>query len=999
MLPGSTLRTRVKQTLKLFRERKIPCAFLLLVWSLMCQASPAPLSNYFQESWTTRDGLPHNTINSINQSADGYLWLATWEGAARFNGREFDVFGRGDVTGLPDSGIRTLSQDPQGNIMLAGSRGGVSKYTRQGWHSWPPLNVLINAVVEDSDGTLWLATEGQGLFRQSADGQRQQYTTADGLASDVVHSLLLDTDGRLWLGTGRGLNWLEPKHNSGQFFAPADFAAMPVFTLRQFSDSILIGTERGLFRQQNGKTALLSGALENIPVSALLVEDQHIWIGTTDRGLLRYSAQGLETLSMTGGLPNNRILALFQDREKSIWVGTNGGLFRLRDAPFVTYTTEHGLAGDYVRAVLAHSDGSVWLGTSQGISRYSAQGITSLDVSAASPGQSILSLVEAHNKDVWIGTYTDGVLRYHQGKVVQKYDRASGLLSNEVRAIAPDDKGGLWVGTGQGLNYIAANGQVQSFTKAEGLPAPFILALHLHHDGRLFIGTGAGVAIRQVDGVISTIDFSALDGAEYAFGFATDPLAEVLWMTTDRGLVAYDLLSGHTQMLGRRAGLPFDKVFQAVVDKQHHLWLSGNRGILRLTRTQVEQVLAGTRTTLDYELFGESDGMQSAQANGGSMQAAAMAQDGSIWFATSKGASTVQPGQLKRFAANIPPVVIEGLQVNGRPVRLEPGLELAAGANRITLQFAGLGYIMPQRIQYSSRLTGFDTDWVQRGSNASAEYTNLPPGQYQFAVRAAYPQGEWSKKAATFRFTIAPYYWQRPLFWVVIVLLSILLLAVLLRWRLRTLKQREQRLRFEVAEKTLELQHQADHLRAVDKERSELLLQIQQQAQAFELQARLDSLTGLANRRAFDEALLRECARARRTLQPLCLVLLDIDHFKQVNDSYSHSVGDEILKLVAHAINSLSRQDDVVARWGGEEFALLLPNTPLEKAGDICERIRLAVMQIDCRAFASELSITASLGVASFTGNTPFDKLLSRADAALYQAKQSGRNQVVLATQ
>jgi diguanylate cyclase (GGDEF)-like protein len=971
--------------------------FLLLAWPLTSHASPAPLSNYFQESWTTRDGLPHNTINSISQSADGYLWLATWEGAARFNGRQFDIFGRGELTGLPDSGIRTLSKDQAGNLLLAGSRGGISKRTTEGWQSWPAFNVLINAVAEEANGTMWLASEGQGLFRQTADGQRQQFTVADGLASDVVHSLLLDDTGRLWIGSGRGLHWLDTRDSAVSFISVAGLPLAPVFVLRQYGDRILIGTERGLFQHNGGETALLHAALQNMPVSALLVQDQQIWIGTTDRGLLRYSRQGLETLSMAGGLPNNRILALYLDREKSVWVGTNGGLFRLRDAPFVTYTAEQGLAGDYVRAVLAHSDGSVWLGTSQGISRYTATGIEPIDLSAASAGQSILSLVEAENGVVWIGTYTDGVLRYQDGNVTAQYSRATGLLSNEIRAIQPDGSGGIWLGTGQGLNHVATDGRVQSFSKAQGLPTPFVLALYQHRDGRLFIGTGGGVAVRQPDGTITTLDFSALDGAEYAFGFAADPVIDVLWMTTDRGLVAYSLQSGQLQILGRRAGLPFDKVFQTVIDREQNLWLSGNRGILRLVRTQVEQQLAGRRTVLDYELFGESDGMQSAQANGGSMQAAAMAHDGRIWFATSKGASTVQPAQLKRFAANIPPVVLEGVNVNGNSVALQSGLELPAGVNRLELQFAGLGYIMPQRIQYSTRLTGFDTDWVMRGSNASSEYTNLAPGQYQFAVRAAYPQGAWSEQAATFNFIIQPYYWQRPLFWGAIVAVSIILLGVTLRWRLRVLKQREQLLRLQVAEKTLELQHQADHLRAVDKERSELLQQIKHQAEEFELQARLDSLTGLANRRAFDEALMRECARSRRNRQPLCLVLLDIDHFKQVNDSYSHSIGDEILVQVANAINSLSRQDDIVARWGGEEFALLLPNTAVAEAADICERIRLAIMQIDCSHVAEDLRITVSLGVAGYEYDVNYNKLLSRSDAALYQAKQQGRNRVIVA--
>lgn len=974
---------------------------LLLLSCAVCgsvSAAPARLTDYFQESWTTRDGLPHNTINSINQSADGYLWIATWEGAARFNGREFDVFGRGDLTGLPDSGIRTLAKDNAGNLLLGGSRGGLSRRSADGWHSWPAFDVLINAVTQDSADSLWLGSEGQGLFQQTAEGSRRQYRVADGLTSDVIHSLLTDgSNNRLWIGSGSGLAWLDTTAAEPQFRPVTGLPAVPVFVLKHYGDSILIGTERGLYRWHEGTVTLFSADLAGKPVSSLLIQDKQIWIGTTDRGLLRYSELGLETLSMAGGLPNNRILALYLDRENSVWVGTNGGLFRLRDAPFVTYTAEHGLAGDYVRAVMPHSDGSVWIGTSQGISRYSAGGIDNIDLSAASRGQSVLSLAEAADGSVWIGTYSDGALQWRDGRVVRQYDRASGLLANEIRAILPDSSGGIWLGTGQGLNYVAQQGAIQSFAGAEGLPAPFVMALYQHGDGRLFIGTGGGVAIRQANGDISRVDLSALDNAEYAFGFAPDPLANVLWMATDRGLVAYNLADGSVQMLGRSAGLPYDKVFQAVIDQQHNLWLSSNRGILRFGRQQLSEMLAAKRSSVDYELFGEGDGMQSAQANGGSMPAAALAADGSLWFATSKGASTVQPGTLKRFSANIPPVVIEAVHVNGLPVALQAGLRLAAGVNRLELQFAGLGYIMPQRIRYRTKLHGFDTDWVERGSNNTAEYTNLPPGEYQFSVRAAYPQGEWSTQQAGFSFVITPYLWQRPGFWLLFVTAMLFIAVTLIRWRLNNLRRREQWLRWQVAEKTVELQQQADHLRTVDKERSELLEQIKRQAQEFALQARLDALTGLANRRAFDEALARECARARRTQLPLCLVLLDIDHFKSVNDAYSHSIGDEVLKLVADMIRSHCREEDTVARWGGEEFALLLPDTSVQTAADICERIRRAIMQIDCTAFASDLHITVSMGIAGFAGETQHDKLLSRSDSALYRAKQNGRNRVDVA--
>lgn len=964
---------------------------LTVLFSITGYAAPSQLSDYFKEVWTTRDGLPHNTINAIAQSEDGYLWIGTWEGAARFNGRAFTVFGRGEPSGMPDVGIRTIYRNHQQHLIFAGARGGLSERRQDDWQSWPPFKVLINAVADDTQGNLWVATEGQGAYRQTPEGERIQLTIQQGLPSNVVSSVLTTEDGIVWLGTGRGLVRLNRKNDNFQPELVAGLPAVPVLALTAYDNGLLIGTERGLYQYQAGKISVFSPQLMNLPVSVLLAFDEQIWIGTTDRGLLRYTDAGLESLTMAAGLPNNRILSIFRDRENSIWVGTNGGLFRLRDAPFVTLTAEQGLAGDYIRSVLSHSDGSIWVGSSQGVSRVTTAGIETIDFSANSNGQSVLSMVEGPEGSVWIGTYSDGVLQWQGNAVVQQFNRRSGLLANEVRAIAVAPDGGLWVGTGHGLNYVDSSG-VTSYTTEDGLPTPFVMGLYLHDDGRLFIGTGGGVVIRRPDGRITPVDISNLDDAEYAFGFAPDPDAGLLWMSTDRGLVAYELASGRLTMLGRDAGLPFDKVFQAVIDRDRHLWLSSNRGILRFRREQINEYLAGQRQSVDYELFGESDGMQSAQANGGSMQAATLAQDGTVWFATSKGASRVNPADLTRFSANTPPVVIEGFKVNGSVTPLQSEKDIAAGADRIEIQFAGLGFVMPERIQYRTQLQGFDNSWVERGSNTIAEYTNLPPGDYQFLVSASYPGGAWSEKNASFRFTIAPYFWQQTGFWFAVLLGAIAIVIVAHRWRMKSLRQRAEELSSQVAEQTYTLKRQADNLRKVDEERSALLLELKRQAAEFEQQARSDKLTGLANRRAFDEALHRECARARRREQPLCLALLDIDHFKQINDTYNHSIGDQVLMQVAQEISRFCRDEDLVARWGGEEFALLLPNCEREAARVICERIRQAITEIDSTAIAPSIALSISIGVTTYQSADTFDQLISRADSALYTAKEKGRN-------
>ncbi|KKO46386.1 ABC transporter substrate-binding protein [Arsukibacterium ikkense] len=948
-----------------YRVYVVICLLSMLLSAALFAADDdiVSLDNYFSESWSTVHGLPHNTINAIAQTPDGYLWFGTWEGVARFNGRRFDIFERSSLTGLPDSGIRGLSITANGDLLVAGSRGGIARVSGQQWHSYPPLGVLINKVMVDSIERLWLATEGEGVVMQSPDGSRQQFTEDNGLPANAVQSLFEDSQGQIWVGTAGGLALIDNDLQVSQPFA-AELNS-PVFALAANTEQqLLIGTERGLYQVDHQHR--LSLLLADVPVATLLPEmSGMLWIGTVDRGLLRLYKNQLEQLSIEQGLPNNRVLALLRDKEHSLWVGTNGGVFRLRDAPFTTYTTEQGLADNYVRTVMSDQNNCVYVGSSRGLDQICDGIISNIDLSSHAKGQSVLSLAKGQQQSLWIGTYTDGVLHYADGAVVAHYRSDDGLAANEVRAILARPDGSVLVGTAQGLSLIY-DGQLSTPVAATLLPSPFIMALHQTRDGRVFIGSGAGVSVWQ-DGKVRQLDFTGLDNAEYAFGFVEDHAADILWMTTDRGLIAFDLTTEQLALVGRRHGMPFDKLFQLVIDQQQHFWISTNRGILRLSRQQALDIVYGRRDRIHYELFGESDGMASAQANGGSSPAASLHSDGSVWIATSVGASKVQPTRLSRFSAVTPPVVLEKLLADGKPYLSAQHIKLAAGTNRIELEYAGLGFIMPQRIQYRTMLEGFELDWVLRGTQVNVQYTNLAPGDYHFYVAASYPDGGWSPVAASVSFSIAPHLWQRPLFQLLIVLLVAVLIIAVVRWRLASLKRSELKLKLQVAEKTAELA----------------------------ALARLDSLTGLANRRAFDEAMQHELKRARRQQQPLCLALLDIDHFKQVNDNWSHSIGDEILKRVAATLQQHCRDTDSLARWGGEEFVILLPDTSLAKATEVCDRLRMQVADTSFTEVVPDLTITLSIGLAMLDSNDDGKQLLIDADRALYQAKRQGRNTVV----
>lgn len=952
-------------------------ALLLLAVSAAAPADhvgDTPLDELHQQTWTTREGIPHNTVNDIAQTPDGYLWFATWEGVARFNGHRFRIFGRSPETGMPDNGLLSLSVGPDGQLLLAGARGGVVSTDGRDWQAQPQAESMVFDAITDGDGSTWLATQGAGIIRRKTreDGSvmsRQQF-----MAGASAYHLVASAGAGIWAGTSEGLVRIDNDGELERFGPETGLPPGPVFSLLRTSGrTMYVGAESGLFVRSNTTFESVSPELAGEAVAALLIDESGVlWVGTMNSGLARVHNDRVDWLGTRDGLPNNRVLSLHQDNEGSLWAGTNGGLFRLRSAPFVTVGRDHGLAGNYVRALLPHSDGSLWVGTSEGVSRMRNDRVEPVELGGEPFDLSTLSLAERTNGDVAIGTHADGILIWRDGKTISHYQRRDGLPSNDIRMLHEDRDGSLWVATAEGLACITG-GRIDSFGLEDGLPSDFVIALHEDRAGRIWVGTGSGLA-RVENGSVEAISLYELDETLYVYGFHEDPDDNVLWLTTDRGLVHYPLDEREPAIVGRSAGMPIDKFFHLVDDRRGSFWLTSNRGVLRLDKRDARAVVEGRLERIDFELYTEGDGLRSAQANGGAGPAAAF-HENRVWVATAAGLASVNPDHLSRYEETELPISIENVNVDGRDYDWNGPVNLPAGAGRVSIAYAGLGYVMPQRIRYRTLLEGFDSDWVDRGTQDVAEYTNLDPGEYVFHVTASYPYGAWNGEEARLAFTVAPLIWQRPGFWAMVVIAFGGLLLVLIRLRMRRLEMRAANLHRQVEEKTHALRTQAAE---------------------FERQARIDQLTGLANRRAFDEWLGREFVLTRERGQVLSLAIADLDHFKRVNDDYTHLIGDRVMQIVADVLREHIREGDQAARWGGEEFTLTFHNSTASDVARICERIRGSIADTDFGDVAPGLRITASFGVSDTTMTDSYEGLLRQADQALYRAKAAGRNRVTL---
>lgn len=795
-----------------------------------------PLHEYYQETWTSADGLPHNSVLDIEQTSEGYLWIATWEGAVRLGGQRLDVFDEQRIPGLPDRGISELGLDSQGQLLLGTARGGWVRRRQGRWQIIPTdLGGGAPAIYSllSVNGQDYLGTAGNGLLQRSDEGWVRP-PGSEVLAAAIIYAISTDGGDGLWLGADGGLLHLQ----AGRL-REIEWPGRPATAVRALSRTrqhgLVVGSDHGLFRLQEQRLLPLDPALPEVAVESLLEDSQgQLWIGTSAHGLLRLGAHGLESLGLPQGLPNARVSSLFQDREGSVWVGTVGGLLRLREAPIRTLTQADGLPDDYVRTLLEAADGSVYIGSSRGLSRYRDGRIEPLPLQLASQ-PSILSLAAADDGGLWIGSYYAGLLHWHPQRPLEVIDAGRGMPSHQVRAVLQEPNGDLWAATTHGLARLRQQ-RIVVFGNEHGLGHEDLISLHRDRQGDLWVGSMLGLSRRHGDRFDPVRD-PALAGVQRIMGFSESADGS-LWVASDRGVLR--LREGRWARAGTEHGLALSGVFAIEFDDRGGVWLSGNRGLLRLDRDELEAVLDGRRPRLAGELFTEADGMASAQANGAAGRPSLQRGDGALWFATAKGIATLQPARIPDYTRWLPNVVLEGIWLDGVEQPLSSELQLAAGTQRLQLRYAALSFQAPGRVRFRYRLDGFDRRWIET-TDRMAQFTNLPPGRYRFRASAAHPNGRWSPHEARLDLEVAPLWWQR---WPLQLLLAALLLLtgwLLERRRMASRLRIEAQLRQQVDAATADLRAQTERL-----QEQNLELDAYAHTVAHDLKTPLTTLVGLS---------------------------------------------------------------------------------------------------------------------------------------------------------
>lgn len=650
----------------------------------------------------------------------------------------------------------------------------LASYQRQNWQteSGLPQNT-VHAILQTHDGYLWLATEG-GLVR--FDGLKftvydSQNTPA--LRSNNIRSLLEDREHGLWIATADGLTVFR-NGQSTAFTREQGLPSNSIFSVEQDSAGRLTAfTAQGSAEYRNGRftPSHLPSPPENTVVT---LKDSHgaVWVGS--RGIARTVKGDTETLPKNDPLATDVILAIFEDHEGNIWLGSeSNGVTVLRDPKIKNYDDA------FARCIFQDKRGAIWFGTNQGLTKLTSGRVEHLTVADGLSSNLVFSLGETSAGDLLVGTQ-DGLNLLHEGKVTV-LTTADGLADDLVRSLHTDADGSVWIGTRRGLT-LWKDSKFHTYTEADGLGSDLVGAVTRDRDGALWVGTLRGLT-RITNGRFET--FGARHGLASSVVTALNAnSAGVLWIgTQDGGLHRWQ--NGKIYHYANGLGLPAS-IF-AIVEDEKFLWLTSKTGIYRAAVTELNAVAAGQASEVAVAQYGTSDGMRVNECSEGGHPAAWRARDGSLWFATLRGISSMD-GHTAQASGVAPSVVVESLLVDDRSIDLSSAREIAPGHDRLAFEYTGVTFLSPQRIRFRYRLEGFDRSWVEAGTRRVAYYTSLPPGEYRFLVAARANDGAWSETATSVTFRLLPRFYQTYWFYLLLAAALGLVAYAFYRWRVRVVE-------------------------------------------------------------------------------------------------------------------------------------------------------------------------------------------------------------------
>jgi ligand-binding sensor domain-containing protein len=770
------------------------CSAVFCFFLLSVGASRGAGSEWFARTWQSDDGLPDNSITSVAQGSDGYLWVATQGGLVRFDGVQFKRLSLPIVSGMPFGMIRALTVAEDNHMWFALEGGVVISATPEHTKIFTSANGLPVfrplSITEDAEGAIWVGYS-DGSACRFFQNEVKRFSGRDGLPGIGVCMLAADAKRQLWFTKVGQVG----KFRDGKFISLVTMPDRLVCIGARAGGGLWICSGREFFKYEEGQKPVKMGELASTgelvePLTVFEDRSGAVWIGTAASGLFRFDGTNIERIGTSRG----EIRSITGDREGNIWVGSSGdGLSRLCPRILRLYGVEDGLPFETIRSIGEDGSGSLWAVTQNGfLARSQNDRWLTINTNSDWPGGQASCVAGDGAGSVWIGTSASGLYQWANGKYTVMR-RANGLASDRVWTLMADSSDRLWIAL-DGTNCVQclAEGKLTKFNLPAGSHVVRALAEGVSHD--IWLGTEDGRLLR-VKGT------NLLDETPHTLARAlpirclqTTPDGSLWIGYAGAGLGLYK--SGKFFRIGMEQGLPDDFVSQIVEDEQQDaLWFAGNSGIFKIQRQEVEAVATGDQKRVHPVVFGKNEGLPSLQANFGFGLPAIRTRDGRICFSMLTGLAVAYPDKIPLNKLP-PPVIIERVRVDGQAIVLpgdsqllgdeinatnfsqaSEGLDIPPQHRELKIDFNALSFVSPENVRLRYQLEGYDQKWIET-SQRNATYSRMPSGDYQFHVIACNNSGVWNESGSVLRFRVLPFFWQT--WWFRLGLVSIFTVSLML---------------------------------------------------------------------------------------------------------------------------------------------------------------------------------------------------------------------------
>jgi len=759
--------------------RCLPLAGAVLAGSWALAATNPPFQ-YTRQVWHVQDGLPEETVQAMQQTPDGYLWVGTTGGLSRFNGAHFLTYSRNTRPALTENSVFCLMTARDGSLWLGTEGGGLLHWEDGRFRAYTARDGLtdgfVRSVMEDEAGRLWIGTDN-GLFRLENGVVRRVDTTRFG-ASLAIHSIFEDREHRIWVGGSRLLRF--DGNEARQFELPGAYSQNRVKSILQTSDgTVWVGTVGGLERLDGQRFVAVPG-IDGTVRTLRQTSDGTLWIGTIGHGLYTYSRGELRKVSGNGLLPSNTVLSIYEDHADQIWLGTQDGLVRLSHTPVRVVPLPGGSDPDF-ETISWDAKGTIWAVASQVFAIHEDR--AEPYVFKAIANIPVRNIFRDRQGTLWIGT--DGSGAYHLTAAGPVHYSAPGrLVNNFVRAFLESRDGSIWIATDEGISRVEG-GRVRNLRVGDGLAYFSTRALMEDRDGNLWIGTDQGLSCWR-DGRFVENTATRNLRQEKIWSILEDGQGVIWFGTRDHGLFRYR--AGKLAQFTAAQGLVSNSIYQLLEDREGQLWMSSPNAITSIPLASLDEAEPNGDLHLavtSYDMPYDADG---AQMYGGRQPSGCVDKDGGIWFPSNKGAVNIRPGPTPRAGAT--KLLLTGVTVDGRETDAASFRTLSADASRLEIAFSPLSLRSQEDIRFRYQLEPFDRNWTYAGTNRVATYTNLPAGQYRFRVVAFPLNNPAAYSEATLTFRKLPHFYATWWFVSLCVALVGLLSLAAYRWRMRSLQLR-----------------------------------------------------------------------------------------------------------------------------------------------------------------------------------------------------------------